>query len=161
MKKIVLARVDDRLVHAEVLAVWVPNLKANRIIVVDDKVAADKQRSRVIKELATPGMVIHVYDVERAAEKLLEKPSFPGENVIVLTESPITFEQLIDKGVDIKEINLGGMGIRGDRKKLLKRVACDPAEIESIKHLMTRGVHVFYQTVPGQSEEEVESHLNK
>lgn len=159
MKNIVLARVDDRLVHAEVLAVWVPNLKANRIIVVDDAVAADKQSSRVIKELASPGMVIHVYDVDRAVEKLSQDASFPGENVIVLTKTPTTFEQIVDRGINIKEINLGGMGIRGDRKRLLKRVACDSSEIESIKHLMEKGIHIYYQTIPGQSEEELDKYI--
>ena len=42
MKNIVLARVDDRLIHGEVVSVWTPSLNVNRIIVVDDEVAADK-----------------------------------------------------------------------------------------------------------------------
>ena len=40
MKNIVLARVDDRLIHGEVVSVWTPSLNVNRIIVVDDEVAA-------------------------------------------------------------------------------------------------------------------------
>lgn len=52
MKNIVLARVDDRLIHGEVVSVWTPSLNVNRIIVVDDEVAADKFNKRVIKALA-------------------------------------------------------------------------------------------------------------
>ena len=39
MKNIVLARVDDRLIHTEILTLWVPEVRANRIIIVDDVVA--------------------------------------------------------------------------------------------------------------------------
>ena len=42
MKNIVLARVDDRLIHTEILTLWVPEVRANRIIIVDDVVAKDK-----------------------------------------------------------------------------------------------------------------------
>ena len=52
MKNVVLARVDDRLIHGEVVSVWTPSLNVNRIIVVDDEVAADKFNKRVIKALA-------------------------------------------------------------------------------------------------------------
>ena len=41
MKNIVLARVDDRLIHGEVVSVWTPSLNVNRIIIVDDEVAND------------------------------------------------------------------------------------------------------------------------
>lgn len=56
MKNIVLARVDDRLIHTEILTLWVPEVRANRIIIVDDVVAKDKFRSKVIKEMAPQGL---------------------------------------------------------------------------------------------------------
>lgn len=59
MKNIVLARVDDRLIHGEVVSVWTPSLNVNRIIVVDDEVAADKFNKRVIKALAPNGVDRH------------------------------------------------------------------------------------------------------
>ena len=66
MKNIVLARVDDRLIHTEILTLWVPEVRANRIIIVDDVVAKDKFRSKVIKEMAPQGLIIHVYGIDRA-----------------------------------------------------------------------------------------------
>jgi mannose/fructose/N-acetylgalactosamine-specific phosphotransferase system component IIB len=87
MKNIVLARVDDRLIHTEILTLWVPEVRANRIIIVDDVVAKDKFRSKVIKEMAPQGLIIHVYGIDRATEKLKEAPSFDGERVIVIAES--------------------------------------------------------------------------
>ena len=151
MKNIVLARVDDRLIHTEILTLWVPEVRANRIIIVDDVVAKDKFRSKVIKEMAPQGLIIHVYGIDRATEKLKEAPSFDGERVIVIAESPLVFEELIKRGIKINQLNIGGMGIRGERKAVARRVACDTMEMEAIHELIKKHVHVYFQTVPTRS----------
>ena len=60
-----------------------------------------------------------------------------------------------------KEVNLGGMGIRGERKPFIKNVSASPAEIEAIEHLREKGVHVYYQLVPEQAVIEVDEALAK
>lgn len=113
-----------------------PEVRANRIIIVDDVVAKDKFRSKVIKEMAPQGLIIHVYGIDRATEKLKEAPSFDGERVIVIAESPLVFEELIKRGIKINQLNIGGMGIRGERKAVARRVACDTMEMEAIHELI-------------------------
>lgn len=157
MKKIVLARVDDRLIHTEILTLWVPEVRANRILIVDDIVAKDKFRSKVIKEMAPDGLIIHVYGIDRAVEKLKEPPSFDGERVIVIAESPIVFEELMKCGIRITQLNIGGMGIRGERKTVARRIACDDREMESIQQMIRKGVHVYFQTIPKKSWEEAKN----
>ena len=68
MKNIVLARVDDRLIHGEVVSVWTPSLNVNRIIIVDDEVSNDSFNKRVIKALAPNGVKCNVYSVEKGAD---------------------------------------------------------------------------------------------
>ena len=154
MKNIVLARVDDRLIHTEILTLWVPEVRANRIIIVDDVVAKDKFRSKVIKEMAPQGLIIHVYGIDRATEKLKEAPSFDGERVIVIAE-------LIKRGIKINQLNIGGMGIRGERKAVARRVACDTMEMEAIHELIKKHVHVYFQTVPTRSSEEAKKYIKE
>lgn len=107
MKKIVLARVDDRLIHTEILTLWVPEVRANRILIVDDIVAKDKFRSKVIKEMAPDGLIIHVYGIDRAVEKLKEPPSFDGERKTVARRIACddremeSIQQMIRKGVHV------------------------------------------------------------
>lgn len=161
MKNIVLARVDDRLIHTEILTLWVPEVRANRIIIVDDVVAKDKFRSKVIKEMAPQGLIIHVYGIDRATEKLKEAPSFDGERVIVIAESPLVFEELIKRGIKINQLNIGGMGIRGERKAVARRVACDAMEMEAIHELIKKHVHVYFQMVPTRSSEEAKKYIKE
>lgn len=160
MRNVVLARVDDRLIHGEVISVWTPTLSVNTILVVDDVVAKDDFNKRVIKSLAPEGVKVFVSSVDGAIKGLLKDP-IPGERVMVLTKSPISFARIVDAGVPLKEVNLGGMGLRGERKTFIKNVAASPDEVEAIRDMRAKGVHVFYQLVPEQAVIEVDEALEK
>jgi PTS system mannose-specific IIB component len=149
MRNIVLARVDDRLIHGEVVSVWTPSLSVNRIVIADDAVAADKFNCKVLKVLAPAGVKVNVYTVDEATEKMkTEGPK--TEKVMILAKTPITFLRMVENGLDLKEINLGGMGIRDERTPFIKNVACSPEEIESVKKMLDKGIRVYYQLVPEQ-----------
>lgn len=160
MRNVVLARVDDRLIHGEVVSVWTPTLSANRIIVADDSVAADKFNSRVIKALAPAGVKVNVFTVDEAAERL-KRDAIPGEKIIVLAKTPITFERIIDAGVEIDSVNLGGMGIREDRVPFIKNVACNEKEKTSVKNMLDKKVNVYYQLVPEQQVIDAAGYIDK
>ncbi|WP_024347182.1 PTS system mannose/fructose/N-acetylgalactosamine-transporter subunit IIB [Lacrimispora indolis] len=158
MRNVVLARVDDRLIHGEVVSVWAPSLSVNRIVIADDGVAADKFNSRVLKALAPAGVKVNVYSVDSAGEKLRED-EIKGERIMVLAKSPITFQRLVDKGVLIREVNLGGMGLRDERIPFIKNVSASPAEMEAMKDMRSKNVRVYYQLVPEQQIIEADDYL--
>ncbi|SEO78232.1 PTS system mannose/fructose/N-acetylgalactosamine-transporter subunit IIB [Propionispora vibrioides] len=149
MKNIVVARVDDRLIHGEVVTAWAPSCNATRIVIVDELVEKDPFNKRIIKALAPSGITVDVFSVEQGINDL--KGNFDaGERILILTKSPITFEALIDGGVGIKEVILGGMGLRGERKPFIKNVSCSPEEVDSIRNMINKGIDVYYQLVPDQ-----------
>lgn len=160
MRNVVLARVDDRLIHGEVVTAWTPTMRGNKIMIVDDEVAKDKFNVRVVKALAPAGTKVIVYDTEKAAEKLMV-PGVEGERIIVLTKSPITFNRLVKAGVPIQEVNLGGAGIRGERKPFINNVALNPEEVLACEEMTKAGVRVFYQLVPEQGVIEIQDALVK
>ena len=156
MRNVVLARVDDRLIHGEVVTAWIPTKRATRIIIVDDEVAADQFNVRVVKALAPEGTKCFVYTVEKAAEKLMVE-GVPGERLLVLAKTPVTFNRLIQAGVPLQEINLGGAGIRGERKPFINNVSLDPKEVLACEEMQKAGCRVYYQLVPEQGVIEVDS----
>lgn len=158
MRNVVLARVDDRLIHGEVVTAWTPTMRATRIIIVDDEVAADAFNVRVIKALAPAGTKCFVYTVEKAAEKLMVEGA-AGERLLVLAKTPITFNRLIKAGVPLKEVNLGGAGIRGKRQPFINNVSLDPDEVLACEEMQKAGCRVYYQLVPEQSVIEIDSAL--
>ena len=82
MRNIVWCRVDDRLIHGEVVTAWTPYTQANRIVIVDDEVAADDFNKRVLKSLAPSGTQVAVLTVA-GATKALQKDPKPGERVLL------------------------------------------------------------------------------
>lgn len=158
MKNIVLARVDDRLIHGEVVSVWTPNLSVNRIVVADDEVAADKFNSRVLKALAPAGVKVNVYSVDKASDKMKEEET-KGERILILAKTPITFKRMVENGVALKEVNLGGMGLRGERTPFIKNVSASPDELAAIKEMRAKNVRVYYQLVPEQQIIEVDDYI--
>lgn len=102
--------------------------------------------------MAPQGLIIHVYGIDRATEKLKEAPSFDGERVIVIAESPLVFEESIKRGSSINQLNIGGMGIRGERKAVARRVACDTMEMEAIHELIKN----MYMYISRQFQQEVQ-----
>lgn len=156
MRNVVHARVDDRLIHGEVVTAWVPTMRATRIIIIDDEVAKDEFNVRVVKALAPAGTKVFVYDVDKASEKLMVE-GLPDERLLLLAKSPTTFWRLIQKGVPLKAVNLGGAGIRGQRQPFINNVSLDPEEVLSCESMQNNGCRVYYQLVPEQSVVEIDA----
>lgn len=149
MKNIVFARVDDRLIHGEVVTAWTPTYSINHIIIIDDIVATDPFQKRVLKALAPTKIRVDAFTVVEGIKEL-GKDYNEKERVLLLTKSPIVYAKLVEGGIELPQLNLGGMGIRDERKPFIKNVACDEKEIEAIRNIVEKGIHVFYQLVPEQ-----------
>ena len=147
MKKVVLARVDDRLIHGEIVTVWIHAVGGTQIWIVDDKVAKDTFMKRMLKSLAPSGVAIEIFDVVQAAERLKEEPG-KNEGIMLLSKTPVVFEALVREGVNFEKVNLGNMGLKGDRKPFIKNVAANGEERDSMRRLLDRGIYVYYQLVP-------------
>lgn len=149
MKNIIFARVDDRLIHGEVVTAWTPTYRINHIIIIDDVVASDPFQRRILKALAPSGVQVDAFTTEDGIKEL-SKDYNEKERVLLLTKSPTTYHKLAEGGIELPQVNLGGMGIRDARKPFIKNVACDEAEVDSIRKMVEKGIHVFYQLVPEQ-----------
>ncbi|WP_142427437.1 PTS sugar transporter subunit IIB [Enterococcus durans] len=149
MKNIVFARVDDRLIHGEVVTAWTPTYSINHIIIIDDIVATDPFQKRVLKALAPTKIRVDAFTVVEGIKEL-GRDYNEKERVLLLTKSPIVYAKLVEGGIELPQVNLGGMGIRDERKPFIKNVACDEKEIEAIRNIVEKGIHVFYQLVPEQ-----------
>lgn len=154
MRNIVLARVDDRLIHGEVITGWLPVTKATRIYIVDDVVASDEFTRRVLQASAPKYLHCFVYPVDEAAEKLSAKGK-ADERLVILVKTPTTFARLMKKGVALKEVNLGGVGPEDGRVPFFKNVSLNREEVLACEYLMDTGCSVYFQLVPDQRRYEI------
>jgi len=161
MKNIIFARVDDRLIHGEVVTEWLPVTASNHIVVVDDAIANDSFTKRLIQLIAPKHTTIHVFSIQEAIE-YLSGEFLENERIMILMKSPTTMLALCKGRIEIKQLNIGGMGLFEGRKLFYKNIACSDEEIASIKELiMFYKVTVYYQLVPEQQFVDLSSKLFK
>lgn len=146
MLNVVLTRIDDRLIHGQVVTAWSKITKANRIIVVDDDVSQDPFMVKVLKMAAPASFKIEVHTIADAAEVVKGEDS--GERVIILVKTPKAVLGLVNAGVCLREVNLGGMGAIQGRKQLYRNISISEEEKNDFKELIRLGLEVFVQIVP-------------
>jgi PTS system mannose-specific IIB component len=141
-----LVRIDDRLIHGQVVAVWLRALGARRIVIVDDASARDEFLREVLTLAAPDGVPVEVYDVASGAARCIELAKTP-EPVIVLARSPRTMLALRRAGVPIEVVDLGGMGGGPGRKRFHKTISVSPDELRELRELEELGTRVVVQIV--------------
>ena len=157
MKNLEFTRIDDRLIHGQVVAAWLHAYsKVQHILVIDDKTRQDPFMQEMFTLLVPSGISIEIRSVEEAIEKLrdgLEKPT------MIIVKVPQTIKSLIDAGIDINFVNIGGMGMTPGRKKFFQNVSSSPEENEILKQLIAKGIKVEIQIIPAQKKVDVASLL--
>jgi mannose/fructose/N-acetylgalactosamine-specific phosphotransferase system component IIB len=141
-----LVRVDDRLIHGQVVAIWLKALNARRIVIVDDRTARDEFLREVITLSAPPGVPVEVLDVESGTQRVLDLVADP-EPVFVLVRTPIVALHLREAGVEFPLLNVGGLGAGPTRKPLYRNISANPEELEAMRRLESMGTSVELRIV--------------
>ena len=139
-------RIDDRLIHGQVMTSWAKVCNANSICIVDDSVAKDSFICQVMKMAVPKGISISTLSLADGIEKLKNDPE--TNRTIVLTKGPENMLALAEAGIPMKELNVGGMGTKPGRKNVLRNIQISPEEIEVLKKVAAKNVRVFFQIVP-------------
>jgi PTS system mannose-specific IIB component len=142
---IALARVDDRLIHGQVMTSWLSFTRATKIIVIDDVTANDPFLSMIIKTSVPANIATVITTLEKSFEFVNEIND--EERVILLAKTPKPYVFLVEKGIQLKKINIGGMGIKTGRKTLYRNISASDEEINQMKKLIDAGIIVEIQMV--------------
>lgn len=136
-----LARIDDRLIHGQVATRWTKETNVTRIIVVSDEVAADTVRKTLLTQVAPPGVTAHVVDVAKMI-RVYNNPKYAGERIMLLFTNPTDVERVVEGGVKITSVNIGGMAFRQGKTQVNNAISVDEKDIEAFKKLNARGIEL-------------------
>lgn len=136
-----LARIDDRLIHGQVATRWTKETNVRRIIVVSDEVAADTVRKTLLTQVAPPGVTAHVVDVAKMI-RVYNNPKYAGERVMLLFTNPTDVERIVEGGVKITSVNIGGMAFRQGKTQVNNAISVDAKDIEAFNKLNARGIEL-------------------
>lgn len=146
---VVLFRVDERLIHGQVVVGWGSQLHPHVIVVIDDELAASDWEQELYCLGLPPEVTTHFLTVQQARDAL------PGwqknaQRVMVLTRDVATMSKLarggLMRGV---EVNIGGLHHAPGRREVLPYVFLSDTETEALRELAKEGTQVSARDLPG------------
>jgi len=140
-------RIDDRLIHGQVVLGWVNYLHTKQLILCDDSVANSDWESELYLSIIPEELTAKVMTVKDTAEFTINHPDEIKESII-LVNSPSTVEALLEKKVKMHNVNVGGIHYQDGKEKILSYLYLDPQDIASFSRCFHKGIHFECQDVP-------------
>ena len=140
-------RIDDRLIHGQIMTTWSKVTGAKKIIIIDDETAQDVFICGIMKKTIPKHIQLEILNTEKGIEYLKANDD---ACTIVLMKTPDVFLELLKHGISAKQLNVGGMGMKGGRKNVYKNIAVSSEELQTFKEISEEyGVDVEFKILPG------------
>jgi PTS system mannose-specific IIB component/fructoselysine and glucoselysine-specific PTS system IIB component len=142
-----LYRIDDRLIHGQVVVGWGQPLDIGFIVLVDDNVAASDWEQELYRMGVPVEMDLYFHDVPGALEALgrYRADRRPG---MLVTGDIATMQRLVDADPAIRAVNLGGIHHKAGRTQRMRYVYLSDEEADALRRMSTGGVTITAQDVP-------------
>ena len=141
---IIFARVDDRLIHGQVVQAWLPELNIDEVLI-----ACPQGKKGTLNEGLLRLCLPYEYELE-----ILEAPAAvrhaaqSKQRIFLLLENLEAFADLVKEGLQIKSVNIGGMHFKENAQKLAEHVFLDANDKRLLKLISDLGISVETRAVP-------------
>ena len=142
-----LYRIDDRLIHGQVVVGWGQPLNCSFIVLVDDEVSSSDWEQDLYRMGVSPQIEVIFASVEQATA-LLPRWEADSRVGILLVGDVDTAVALASRVPQLKRFNIGGVHHRTGRKERLRFVYLTDEEAAKLRQLAARGIEVTAQDVP-------------
>ncbi|PLX95598.1 MAG: PTS N-acetylgalactosamine transporter subunit IIB [Desulfuromonas sp.] len=148
---IVLARIDSRLIHGQVLEAWVPHVQANCIMVANDRIGALSLQKKIMKAAVPRGIEVFIGSLVEVAQQLAGA-RYSGLKVLLLFDSSRDALRGHRDGIPLTELNLGNMHAGEGKQRYSCTLALDAEDIANFDALEACGVKIVSQCLPADHE---------
>ncbi|HEX9894704.1 MAG TPA: PTS sugar transporter subunit IIB [Gemmatimonadales bacterium] len=146
---IALARIDDRLIHGQVVIGWGVPLGVQLIVVVDDGVASNDWEQEIYRMAVPRSVAVEFAGSDTAASRLRQWQADPRP-VFLLAGDVDTMAALVTAGAGVlPRVNLGGIHAAVGRRERLRYVYLSDAEANTLRRLEAGGTVITAQDLPG------------
>jgi mannose/fructose/N-acetylgalactosamine-specific phosphotransferase system component IIB len=144
---LLLARIDDRLIHGQVAHGWGRPLGATFLAIVSDTLRASPADAELYLMAAPEGAEARVVSVEEALGPEFRR-QVESNRSLLLFPGPEEALRLSIGGFPLSEVNVGGLHFAPGRRELLPYVYLDEADAERLRRLAARGVKLVARDLP-------------
>lgn len=149
MSNIKLIRVDERLIHGQVVTQWLNKAEANKIIIVDKFLSANEFLSNVYVMAAPAGTDVIVLDPDAFVTKINNNELNDG-HYLVLFKLIDNLKECFDKGFKPDKVQIGNVGSKEGRKVVYQSVALSEQEAQDLVEMNKNDTKIYFQQVPGE-----------
>ena len=142
-----LYRIDDRLIHGQVVVGWGQPLNVSFIVLVDDEVRSSDWEQDLYRMGVPPSIEVRFASVEEAAQELPAWEADPRVGILLVGDID-TAVALSERAPQVRRLNIGGVHHRAGRTERLRFVYLTDDEARKLRALAARGVDVTAQDVP-------------
>ena len=140
-------RIDNRLVHGQIIEAWLPFTGASNIVVANDELAADDLRQQIMSIAIPMGITIAFVGVEKAASYMRAKQML-GKNTLVLLAGCSDACRAYHNGLEFNRLNLGNLHYGPGKKQVCQHIALSKDDERCLETLSRLGVALDYRCIP-------------
>lgn len=146
---IALTRIDFRLIHGQVVTQWVRRLDINRIDVIDTALSEEPFMKNILSMAAPKGIKVNIISIEEALEKQENNQySDSSVNYLLLFKTVQQLYESVEKGLELQEVQIGGLGGGPDRKAVSNAITLNEEDANWLIKIQEKGTKVYLQTTP-------------
>jgi len=142
-----IVRIDDRLIHGQIVQGWLKTIDVDKILIVSDEVANDEMQ-QVLLSMAVPSSVKLVIKSIKDASYEIANEVYEKDNLMILFSNPQDIVKMIDNGIKFQSINIGGMHYAHGKKQLLSNLSVDRNDVEAFLKLINCGIELETRALP-------------
>lgn len=140
-------RIDDRLIHGQILIAWARALALDTLVVVSDDVAGNELEKELVSASAPLPFRVEILTVAQAAEHI-KADHYAKTKAMIILPSAEEALALVEAGATLPAISVGGIHYSEGRRRILPYLYLDDAEESALRKIAARGVTIEIQDVP-------------
>jgi PTS system mannose-specific IIB component len=140
-------RVDDRLIHGQVVAGWARPLGIKMLVLASNKISKDEWACNAYRLAVPEGILFYCIGLKQCVTAVNENKL----KTMVIVASVQEAHALLKKGLNVKEVTIGGLGYREGTREIAPYIHLLPEDIESVVRLYHRGIKVIGKQLPNSS----------
>lgn len=149
---ILLTRIDNRLIHGQIIGQWATTIGANLILVADDDILKQEVEMNLMAMAAeTLGFQTRFFSIEKTIN-IIDKAS-PSQKIFIICRTPASVVKLIKGGVPIDKVNIGNMHVSHGKKSIGTKVYVDDNDVKDLDFIKSKVEEIFIQDTPANTKE--------
>lgn len=146
MKYLKYVRVDERLIHGQVLIKWLKDKKSSIVIIIDDTIMENPILKSVMQRSLPKECTLEVYGCSNGA-RFLKETEFK-ETPLILMKEISSLEKLEKEGILFEEVNIARMPYSVGKEEIYENIYMNPSEKEMVQYYLKKDISIYIQMVP-------------